>query len=463
MSRGPLGAGLGDRAPRRARRAPSSDELGGQVGLDQRRLVRLAVGELVAAGVAEGRSASRRRLRSRRSTASSSPVARPWPPSAARRARAAARRRGRARRPSWRSSRRSDLLGDRHSLLSVRRRRRSSQARPPPRMGHVIARGRHARRAAARPRLPPPRSPPGHGAAARAAAAPCTRSGCASRSTSSGSTRPAAPCASTAAVPPWRCAAAGRARASSSSRRAARPPTSPPRPASRRRSAPRARSRARADGRAARARRSRARTAARRSSRSASRARRPQPGHQRQVVGAGEEPRREAAPLDAERARAPPGGGPCRRTRRASCSGTARLAAARPARRRRCGRRPCAWRIACCAVGGDGRPCCAGSGTAAASPIAQTFGVALRPAEAVGVDAAALVERQPELRDDRVRLDAGRPRRRVRVGTTSPVGERRPRRRGDLARASCCVRISIPRRAQLARRRTPRGRAGSPA
>ena len=45
--------------------------------------------------------------------------------------------------------------------------------------------------------------------------------------------------------------------------------------------------------------------------------------HHRQVVGARQPPRGRAAPLDAERAARRPRRGPCRRTRRASCSGTA--------------------------------------------------------------------------------------------------------------------------------------------
>ena len=79
----------------------------------------------------------------------------------------------------------------------------------------------------------------------------------------------------------------------------------------------------------------------------------------------------------------------------------------------------------------------AGSGTAAASPIAHTFVAAVDAHRAVDRDPAASVERQPELRDDRMRLDACRPHD-VRVGTTSP-SLRRAVRLGDLLerRVSC--------------------------
>ncbi len=62
------------------------------------------------------------------------------------------------------------------------------------------------------------------------------------------------------------------------------------------------------------------------------------------------------------------------------------------------------WRIACWAVGGVAAlPFLAGSGTAAASPIAQTLLVALDAQRAVDLDAAVLVERQAETGDDRMR------------------------------------------------------------
>jgi hypothetical protein len=75
-------------------------------------------------------------------------------------------------------------------------------------------------------------------------------------------------------------------------------------------------------------------------------------------------------------------------------------------------RRP--WRIACCAVGGDGLSSLRGIGHAAASPIAQTFVDAVDAHRAVGDDPPAAVERQAEVRDHRVRPHARRPRERAR-------------------------------------------------
>ena len=147
-----------------------------------------------------------------------------------------------------------------------------------------------------------------------------------------------------------------------------------------------------------------------------------QPGHHHQVVGAGREPGGEAAQPHARASSPPPCAGPCPRTRRASGSGTA--AACRPRERRGhvlghappladrvlAGRR--AW-ARCRRL--------AGSGTAAASPIAHTFVAARHAHRRVDLDAPARLERQPEPRHDRRGLDPGRPAQQRGVGMRSPV------------------------------------------
>ena len=98
---------------------------------------------------------------------------------------------------------------------------------------------------------------------------------------------------------------------------------------------------------------------------------RPKPGHQQQVVGARDEPRRQSAPADAQRDR---DGLVVPELGHDALAAVAKRRAVSPlpsvAATLRATRRP--WRIACCAVGGQGCPRRAGSGTAAQSPIAQT-------------------------------------------------------------------------------------------
>ncbi len=84
-------------------------------------------------------------------------------------------------------------------------------------------------------------------------------------------------------------------------------------------------------------------------------------------------------------------------------------ARSRRARRRRCARPSSPARSACCAVGGLGCPGPRRVGDRGRVADRPHVREALDLAVAVGPDAPAVVERQPEPRDDRVRLDAGRP------------------------------------------------------
>ena len=101
------------------------------------------------------------------------------------------------------------------------------------------------------------------------------------------------------------------------------------------------------------------------------------------------------------------------------------------------------WRSACWQVGGEGR-CVplAGSGTAAASPIAQTFVVALHAHRRVHGDPPASSSGRPELAHQRRRLDARGPAQR-RAGTSSPVDSVAESSSIESSRVS--VRISMPR------------------
>src|SRR3954463_818073 len=108
------------------------------------------------------------------------------------------------------------------------------------------------------------------------------------------------------------------------------------------------------------------------------------------------------------------------------------------------------WRTACCAVGGDGRgDFFGGGGAGGGAPDRPDVAVALDLQELVGDDPAAVAQRQPELRDDGVRLDARLPDERPR-GYALAVRERRGGLRERLER-----RLDAelhPPRAQLAHR-----------
>ena len=216
-----------------------------------------------------------------------------------------------------------------------------------------------------------------------------------------------------------------------------------------------------AGGRAGRARPSRGRTAARPSSPSPAAPGGPSPASARGGrCGRGTRPGSRASGCRA--CSPPPGGGPCRRTRRASGSGTGGRGPARPASawatlsrrdlrlaQRRAGRSAA---TACPSPPGPGPP------RRRRSPTRRG---GRHRAVPVGGDAAAAVEREPELRDDRVRLDArgpddgaasGRPRR-WRASTDGRGDPLHRRVRADLD----------PAPAQLGARRTRRAWAGSPA
>ena len=106
----------------------------------------------------------------------------------------------------------------------------------------------------------------------------------------------------------------------------------------------------------------------------------------------------------------PPGCGPCRRTRRASCSVNGAAAVPRADRGGDVARRPSA--LAHRVLGGRrGRllALCAGSGTAAASPIAHTsVGAAHRADRSTSIRPPPS-SGSPSSRDHRVRLDARGP------------------------------------------------------
>ena len=142
------------------------------------------------------------------------------------------------------------------------------------------------------------------------------------------------------------------------------------------------------------------------------------PGHLRQVVGAGQEPGRKAPPADLERlgdglvaahvdehAERLVGErlGRAARERVGDVAGD-RLALAHRVLGRR---RAAAWPRA-------------GSGTAAASPIAHTPSMPGDLAGVAVIDPAALAQRQAELGHDRDRLDAGRPAHRPARDRSSP-------------------------------------------